>query len=338
MRSVLFGASGLRTSEFCLGAATFGAQRWGSDRAESARIFQAYAEAGGRFIDVANTYADGRAEEIVGDLVHSSRDEFVIGTKYTSITRPGDLNAWGNHRKSLRQSLSTSLKRMKTDYVDVFWVHSWDGVTPLDEIMRALDDEISAGRVLYVGVSNTPAWTITRANTVAEFRGWTPFVGLQTGYSLVMRTPELELFPMARYLGLQVMAWSPLAGGLLAGGYTGGDGSTGTRWNDGEIPVRHMETAAVVSTIAAEAGIPLAAVALAWLRQRPGPIIPILGARTVTQLQHNLEYLDMTLSADCLEALEKSTAPTPIMPGEDLDTPRVQQYFHGGARDALIER
>lgn len=333
MKSVLLGASGLRISEFCLGTATFGEDVWGAGRQECSLIFEAYLEAGGRFIDVSNTYGGGRSEEIVGDLVATCRDELVIGTKFTAITRPGDPNAWGNHRKSLRQSLNTSLRRLKTDYVDILWMHAWEGLTPLDEIMRALDDEIRSGKVLYVGVSNTPAWAIARANTLAELKGWSPFVGLQTEYSLVSRTPEHELIPMAQHLGLRVLAWSPLAGGLLAGGYTNENRVTGTRYRYEDVPPRRLEIAQAVAAIAKAIGEPSAAVAFAWLRQRPVPVIPMLGARTSDQMKDLLGLLNLSLSMDCLRQLDDLTAPSPIMPHESLNTSAVQMYFHGGVRD-----
>lgn len=336
MKIRLLGASGLRVSEFSLGAATFGeAAAWGADRAESARIFEAYYDVGGRFIDVSNTYGAGHAETIVGELAAGRRDELVIGTKFTATTRPGDPNAWGNHRKSIRQSLHRSLERLRTDHVDILWMHCWDLITPLEEVMRVLDDEIRAGTVLYVGVSNTPAWAIARANTLAELRGWTRFVGMQAEYSLVSRTPEHELIPMARHLGLELLAWSPLGGGLLAGGYSAG-GSSARRFDYDTVPARRREVAEGVVSLAADLGCWPAAVAMAWLRQRPFPVIPILGARTATQLTEVLGMLDLELDGQAIERLEALSAPPPIMPREGLDMPGVGDYFHAGAMDSLL--
>ena len=334
MNYVLLGSSGLRVSEFCLGTATFGEDGWGCDRDESARILDTYFEAGGRFIDVSNTYGGGRSEEIVGDWAQNKRDELVIGTKFTAITRPGDPNAWGNHRKSLRQSLETSLRRLKTDYVDLLWVHNWDGLTPLEEIMRALDDQVRAGAVLYVGVSNTPAWAVARANTLAEWKGWTRFVALQTEYSLVSRTPEHELIPMAHHLGLHVLAWSPLAGGLLTGAYTE-PAPSGTRYRRDEIASHRLEIADGLTTIAGEIGQPPAAVALSWLRHRPIPVLLMLGARTTKQLDELLGFVDLAIDDECFRRLDELSAPTPIMPREGLDLPGVDDYFHGGIRDKV---
>ena len=338
MKMRMFGASGLRVSEICLGAGTFGeTSSWGADGDESARIFNEYLDAGGRFVDVANTYAGGRSEELVGELVSGRRDELVIGTKFTALTRPGDPNSWGNHRKNLRQSLDASLRRLRTDYLDVLWVHAWDGLTPFDEIMRALDDEVRAGRVLYVGVSNTPAWAVARANTMAELHGWSRFVGLQTEYNLATRTCELELIPMARSLGLQVLAWSPLAGGLLAGGYTNKDSISGRRHRYRDLPKHRLEIASKLAVIAAEVGQPSPALALAWLRRRPGSVIPIVGARSAEQLRQNLAFLEMPLSDECIQRLDEMSAPSPIMPGEFMDTAAAASFFHPGVRDLIVE-
>jgi aryl-alcohol dehydrogenase-like predicted oxidoreductase len=335
VQSLLLGASGLRVSEACLGTGSFGEHVWGADRDECARIFDAYLEAGGRFIDVSNTYADGRSEAVLGELAAPRREELVIGTKYTASTRPGDTNAWGNHRKSLRQSLHQSLRRLRTDYVDILWVHSWDGLTPLDEIMRALDDEVSRGTVLYIGVSNTPAWATSRANTIAELRGWTRFVGLQAEYNLASRTPEHEQLPMARSLGLQVLPWSPLAGGVLAGGYADSQQVSGTRYQHADVPAHRLELAASVAEIAREIEQPVAAVSLAWLKHRPMPMLPILGARKVAQLLANLEYLQLKLSPEIVARLDAVSAPPPIMPGEVLDTVAGAFYFDAGVRASI---
>jgi aryl-alcohol dehydrogenase-like predicted oxidoreductase len=339
VRVRLLGASGLRVSEVCLGVGTFGEKAsWGADRAESARIFDAYLEAGGRFFDTANTYAEGRSEEILGELVKDRRDEFVIGTKFTAITRSGDPNAWGNSRKNLRHSLHASLRRLQTDYVDILWVHAWDRLTPLEELMRALDDEVRKGTVLYIGVSNSPAWAIARANTLAELSGWGAFVGLQIEYNLATRTCEHELLPMAEHLGLSVLAWSPLAAGVLAGGYPLDGDVSGRRIAYEDVPKRRLETAAAVATIAAELGQPPAAVALSWLRHRPVPVIPILGARTVDQLNQNLAHLDTPLDAEHLQRLDDLTAPPPIMPGEFMDTPAAVAFFDAGARGMVVTK
>ena len=220
MKYYLLGRSGLRVSEICLGAMTFGEEwGWGASKDECRKIFNAYVDAGGNFIDTANKYTEGTSEKYIGEFIASDRDRFVLATKYTSNTRRGDPNAGGNHRKSMVQSLEASLQRLNTDYVDLYWVHAWDQTTPVEEMMRALDDMIKAGKILYAGISDAPAWVVSQANTLANLRGWTEFTGLQIEYSLIERTPERELLPMASALDIGVTAWSPLGNGLLTGKY-----------------------------------------------------------------------------------------------------------------------
>ena len=205
MRYTLLGRSGLRVSEVALGTMTFGeAWGWGASEDESRRMFEAFVEAGGNFVDTACNYTDGQSESIVGALVEPARDRFVVATKYTLTARRDDPNAGGNHRKNLVQTLEASLRRLRTDYVDLLWLHMWDGMTPVDEVVRALDDLVSSGKVLYVGISDTPAWVVSQAVTLAELRGWSPFVAVQAPYSLADRDVERELLPMARALGLDL--------------------------------------------------------------------------------------------------------------------------------------
>ena len=202
MRYKLLGKSGLRVSELALGTMTFGEEwGWGASKEECHKMFDAYAHAGGNFIDTANRYTEGTAERIVGELIAADRAHFVLASKYTLKMRNGDPNYCGNHRKNMVQSLEASLKRLHTDYLDMFWVHAWDFLTPVEEVMRGLDDLVRAGKVLYIGISDTPAWVVAQANTLADLRGWTSFIGIQAQYSLIERTPERELLPMARALG-----------------------------------------------------------------------------------------------------------------------------------------
>ena len=208
MRYTLFGRSGLRVSELCLGTMTFGEDwGWGASKEESRRIFDRYVEAGGNFVDTSSNYTNGTAERFVGEFVASDRDHFVLATKYTLTDRPGDPNFGGNHRKNLLRSLEGSLARLDTDRVDVLWLHMWDGMTPVDEVVRALDDVVRSGKALYVGFSDTPAWVVSQANTMAELRGWSRFVGLQLPYSLADRSPERDLLPMAKAFEMAVMVW-----------------------------------------------------------------------------------------------------------------------------------
>ena len=220
MKYFLLGKSGLRVSEICLGTMTFGKEwGWGASKEESRKIFDAYVDAGGNFIDTANIYTDGTSEKYVSDFVSYDRDRFVIATKYTSNTRAGDPNAGGNHRKNMVQSLEASLKRLNTDYIDLYWVHAWDQTTPIEEMMRALDDMVKSGKILYIGISDAPAWIVSQANTLANLKGWTEFASIQIEYSLIERTSERELLPMANVLDIGITAWSPLGSGVLTGKY-----------------------------------------------------------------------------------------------------------------------
>ena len=220
MKYYLLGKSGLRVSEICLGTMTFGKEwGWGASKEESRKIFDAYVDAGGNFIDTANIYTNGTSEKYVGDFASYDRERFVIATKYTSNTRAGDPNAGGNHRKNMVQSLEASLRRLNTDYIDLYWVHAWDQTTPIEEMMRALDDMIKSGKILYIGISDAPGWIVSQANTLANLKGWTEFASIQIEYNLIERTSERELLPMANALDIGITAWSPLGSGVLTGKY-----------------------------------------------------------------------------------------------------------------------
>jgi len=306
MRYTLLGNSGLRVSELALGTMTFGTDwGWGATESECALQFALFAEAGGTLIDTANKYTNGSAETIVGQLIASDRDHFVVGTKYSLNVRDGDLNAGGNHRKHLVQALDASLRRLGTDYVDILWLHAWDYLTPPEEVMRALDDQVRAGKVLYLGVSDTPAWVVAQMQTLALARGWSPFVALQIEYSLVQREVERELVPMARNLGLAVVAWGPLGAGVLSGKYDRPASSAESRRLDDVDPAR-LAIAREVAEVARGLGLTSSQVALAWLRAQGG-VIPILGARTAHQLVDNLTCLDADLPATALERLDRAS-------------------------------
>jgi aryl-alcohol dehydrogenase-like predicted oxidoreductase len=315
MRYKLLGRSGLRVSEFALGGMTFGERwGWGASREEAGRIVRAFADAGGNFIDTANFYTGGESEEIIGELIAADRPRWVLATKYSLNTNPSDPNAGGTHRKNLVQSLEASLRRLRTDYVDVLWVHIWDPFTPVEEVVGALDDVVRAGKVLYVGVSDTAAWLVSQAVTLADTRGLTSFVGLQVPYSLVERDVERDLLPMAKALDLGVTAWSPLGGGLLTGRY-GSDRTephAGTRFASApqsaerRLTPRNLVIADAVNALAAERGCTATQVAIAWVRaqQRRGVVIPIIGVRTRSQLEDNLGALALQLSTEELDGLE----------------------------------
>src|SRR5881396_3204702 len=309
MRFRLLGNSGLRVSELALGTMTFGDDwGWGAAKDEARKVYDAFREAGGNFIDTANIYTNGTSESFLGEFLKGHRESVVLATKYTNAAPGRDPNAAGNHRKNMMQAVEASLKRLQTDYIDLYWVHIWDQITPVEEVMRGLDDLVRAGKVLYTDISDAPAWWIAQANTLASLRGWSPFIGLQIEYSLIERTVERELIPMAKALNIGVTAWSPLAGGVLTGKYHG-QASSDQKGEQARLsnemmkdflPEQHRadRVVAAVKSVADEAGRSLAQVALAWLRLRPVPVIPIIGARKLSQLQDNLASFELTLSSD----------------------------------------
>jgi len=338
MQYKLLGSTGLRVSELCLGAMTFGEDwDWGANRETSQAIFDAFAEAGGNFIDTANVYTNGTSEKMLGEFVGAERDRFVIATKYTVMTNPNDPNSSGNQRKNLMRSLEASLKRLNTDYIDLYWVHMWDTMTPVGEIMRTLDDVVRSGKVMYVGISDAPAWIVSRAQTIAELKNMTPFAAIQLEYNLVERTVERDLLPMAEDLNLSILDWSPLGGGVLTGKYLKQD-SESDRLNKAEYfqhykVDRAMEIAQIVVDVANETGCSAAQVALAWIRQQSPRHIPIVGARNLEHLKDNLGCLNITLSQDQLIRLN---AAGDVDPGFALKfLRRLQNLFLGAAAETL---
>lgn len=345
----LLGRTGLRVSELCLGTMTFGEDwGWGAAKDESRRIFDRYAEAGGNFIDTADGYTAGTSEKLVGEFVRAAgREKFVVATKYSFSARPGDANAGGNHRKNLTQALDGSLRRLGLDYVDLYWVHAYDELTPLDELMRALDDAVRAGKILYAGVSDFPAWAVARAQTLAEERRLTPFAALQVEYSLIERTPERELLPAAQALGLTVTPWSPLASGLLTGKYlekkegdqTAGDDAHRLEKTPDFAP-RDERTDGIVRAVVAvaqELGKSPAQVALNWVRQQPGRPIPILGARKFSQFEDNLACLDWELAPEHLARLDQVSRVPLGFPYDFLHREGVRSFLHGGLWEKVVK-
>jgi aryl-alcohol dehydrogenase-like predicted oxidoreductase len=327
---VTLGRSGLRVSPFCLGAMTFGEDLgWGSGVKESESIIDRYLGLGGNFIDTANLYTKGHSEKIIGDHVgrHGhKRDRLVIATKFSGNLYVGDPNGGGSSRKSIVAACEQSLRRLQTDYVDLYWLHNWDQHTPIEETMAALDDLVHAGKVRYLGVSDTPAWKATQAQLIAQFRGWAPFVGLQIEYSLLERTVEGELMPMARELGLGVTPWSPLKGGILSGKYTrqnAGSVQPDRVWAASDLHDKAYAVIGELQRIAGQLDTTVARVALAWVQGRPGVTSTILGARTLAQLDDNLKALDITLGAEQSAALDTLTTPTLNFPAEILTIARM---------------
>jgi aryl-alcohol dehydrogenase-like predicted oxidoreductase len=347
MKYRLLGNSGLRVSEAALGTMTFGEEwGWGSAKEESRKVYDAFRTAGGNFIDTANLYTNGASESFLGEFMKDHRQSMVLATKYTNAAPGTDPNAAGNQRKSMMQAVEASLKRLQTDYIDLYWVHIWDQLTPVEEVMRGLDDLVRAGKVLYVGISDAPAWWIAQANTLAHLRGWSRFIGLQIEYSLIERTVERELIPMAKAMNVGVTAWSPLAGGVLTGKYHGQEsadqkgepGRMDSEMMKGFLPERQRSERIVgaVKTVADEVNRSLAQVALAWLRYRPVPVIPILGARKLSQLQDNLASFDLTLSTDQLKTLDTASAIELGFPYEFYGKELPRTFMYGGMGDQIL--
>ncbi len=312
MKYLLLGRSGLRVSELCLGTMTFGPEwGWGADKQESKRVFDTFVENGGNYLDTANRYTEGTSEKYVGEFIRSERSSFVLATKYTLSMRKGDISYSGNSRKNMMQSLEASLKRLGTDYIDLYWLHAWDFTTPVEEVLRSLDDMVRQGKILYIGISDTPAWIVSRANTMADLMGWTPFTALQIEYSLLQRTPERDLLPMAKALDIAVTPWGVLGGGALTGkfsrhgnksdleGRTKPDSKRRSEWA--------MKIAKVVDEIADEIGCSSSHVAINWVRQQSQVMVPIVGARTAEQLKQNLECLEHELTQDHVQRLDDAS-------------------------------
>jgi aryl-alcohol dehydrogenase-like predicted oxidoreductase len=315
---------------------------WGAAKDEARKVYDAFREAGGNFIDTANIYTNGTSESFLGEFMQGHRQSVVMATKYTNAAPGTDPNAAGNHRKNMMQAVEASLKRLRTDYIDLYWVHIWDQITPVEEVMRGLDDLVRQGKVLYVGISDAPAWWVAQANTLAHLRGWSPFIGLQIEYSLIERTVERELIPMAKALNIGVTAWSPLANGVLTGKYHGhGSSEPGRLSNDmmkGFLPEQQRtgRIVAAVKTVSDEVGRSMAQVALAWLRYPPAPVIPIIGARKLSQLQDNLASFDVALSADQLKTLDEASRIELGFPHDFYAKEMVRAIAYGGMRDQIL--
>jgi aryl-alcohol dehydrogenase-like predicted oxidoreductase len=321
MRYRLFGNTGLRVSELLLGTMTL------QDEHETRRVLDAYAEAGGNVLDTASAYAD--SESLLGSAIEE-RDRFVLATKYTLSRDAEDPNAAGNHRKNLVLSLERSLRRLRTDYIDIFWVHVWDRHTPLEETMRALDDVVRAGKVLYVGISDAPAWVVARANTLAEWRDWTPFAGLQVPYNLLRRDIERELLPMAEGLGLSVAAWAPLASGVLPG--------AGRRFDPDKLTPRELAAQRAVAEVAAELGASPAQVALAWTRAKSPAVLPLVGVSRPEQLKDNLGALDLTLPPEAVARLDAATDFERGFPADFIAECEPSPFVFGNAAARVVGR
>jgi aryl-alcohol dehydrogenase-like predicted oxidoreductase len=347
MKYKLLGKSGLRVSELCLGAMTFG-EDWGSflkgaSKEESKKIFDLFVQAGGNFIDTANVYQNGTSEKYVGEFIAPERDKFVLATKYTLTTNPNDPNAGGNHRKNLFQSVNASLKRLNTEYIDLLWVHIWDFMTPIEEVIRSLDDLIRSGKVHYIGISDAPAWIVSRANTISEFRGWSSFIGLQIMYSLIERTAERELLSMARSLDIGVTAWSPLGMGVLSGKYSK-DNNEPKRFDPNHpmistfVNERNISIAKEVQTIANEIKKTPSQVALNWIinQKRKGEvIIPIIGVRTQAQIIDNLGCLEFELDTEHIKRLNEKSKIELGFPYDFISSDVIRNQIYGNLYSSI---
>jgi aryl-alcohol dehydrogenase-like predicted oxidoreductase len=339
----LLGRSGLRVSPLALGAATFGTEwGWGAERDQARALFDRYVERGGNFVDTADTYTGGSSERLLGEFTRDDRESLVLATKYSTLRRPGDPNATGAGRKNLFASVEASLRRLRTDYLDLLYLHVWDDATPVEEILRGMDDLVRQGKVLHVAICNTPAWQASRMQAIAQLRGWAPLVALQTEYNLVERGAERDLIPMAREMGLGVVPFSPLAGGVLTGKYSradltataadlasGDSARKGFNVALGAVTERSLAVADAVKEVAAELGRTPAQVGLAWTLHNPDVTAPIIGARTPAQLDDNLGALDVDLSADHLARLDAASAIPLGLPHDLLAGDHIRQVTRG---------
>lgn len=330
MKLRLLGPSALRVSAVALGTMTFGeAWGWGAGRADARRLLDLFLDRGGNFVDTASNYTDGESETYLGEMLDGRRDRVVVATKYTLTADPDDPNAGGNQRKALRRSLETSLRRLRTDRVDLLWMHMYDGLTAIDEVIRALDDLVSAGKVLAIGLSDTPAWVAARGAAIAELRGWTRVSAIQLPYGPASRDGERELLPMAAAHGLAVLAWGILSGGTLSGGAVRNAGAKPTE--------RQARVAAELAALASELDAPAAAVAVAWVlaQRRRANLIPILGARTPVQLEETLRALELELSGEQLARLDAAAAPDLGFPTRFLADEEVVGLIFGRTRERI---
>jgi aryl-alcohol dehydrogenase-like predicted oxidoreductase len=342
MEYKLFGRSGLRVSDICLGTMTFGQEwGWGSSKEECRKIFDAYVDKGGNFIDTANHYTNGTSEAYLGEFIADKRDRIILATKFSLTMDPSDPNASGNHRKNMMQALNKSLKRLKTDYVDIYWLHAWDFLTPVDEVMRGLDDLVRSGKVLYIGISDAPAWVVAQANTLADAHGSTPFTSMQLEYSLVERTIEREHIPMAKALDLAIMAWSPLAMGALTGKYAESKPNSDARLTknanlqESYLSERNTPIIETVVKIAREINRTPAQVALNWIIQQPGVIIPIIGAKNLNQLNDNLLSAEFRLDPKHLQELDEVSKIDLGFPHAFLQKPDIKQRLFGNTAELI---
>ena len=339
MKYKLLGRSGLKVSELCLGTMGFGTEAgWGADATASFAIMDAFANAGGNFLDTANVYKLGTSEKLIGEYISNhDRDYFVLATKYSLKDNTTNPNASGNSRKNMMRSVEESLKRLKTDFIDLLYLHIWDDITPIDEVLRGLDDLVKQGKVNYAAISDTPAWVVAKGNTLAELMGWNQFIALQVEYSLIQRTPERELIPMAKHFGMTVTPWAPLGGGALTGKYLRGENGR-IKPESNRLNERSTAITKVVVAIAGELGVSASHVALQWTMSQGFSSIPVVGATKVSQLEDNLKTIEVILSADQLQKLDEVSAIALGFPGDFYKEDAVKMNTFGGFYDRVEKR
>jgi aryl-alcohol dehydrogenase-like predicted oxidoreductase len=339
MKYKLLGRSGLKVSELCLGTMGFGTENgWGADIATSFAIIEKFAEAGGNFLDTANIYKLGTSEKIIGEFItNRDRDYFVIATKYTLHDNATNPNASGNNRKNMMRSVEASLKRLQTDFIDVLYLHIWDDLTPIDEVLRGLDDLIQQGKVNYAAISDTPAWLVSKGNTLAELMGWSQFIALQVEYSLLQRTPERELLPMAKHFGMTVTPWAPLAGGALTGKYLRGDVGR-IKEGSNRLNENSQRITKEVIAVAEKLGVDATHVALKWTMQQPLSVIPIVGATKLEQLEQNLKAIEVVIPEEDMKHLDEVSAIDMGFPMKFFKEEAVQMNTYGGFYDKIEKR
>lgn len=339
MKYKLLGKSGLKVSELCLGTMGFGTEGgWGADKETSFKILENFATAGGNFIDTANIYKFGTSEKIIGEfLLNQDRDYFVLATKYSLMDNKTNPNASGNNRKNMMRSVEESLKRLQTDFIDILYLHIWDDLTPIDEVLRGMNDLIQQGKILYAAISDTPAWIVAKGNTMADLMGWDKFVALQIEYSLLQRTPERDLIPMAKHFGMTITPWAPLAGGALTGKYLRGEKGRikedSNRLNETNIRIT-KEVVAVAKKLGAEPSH----IALKWTMQQPLSVIPIVGATKEEQLIENLKVIDVTIPEVDMQHLDEVSAVDLGFPGKFFKEDAVKMNTYGGFYDKVERR
>jgi aryl-alcohol dehydrogenase-like predicted oxidoreductase len=341
MKYKLLGHSGCRVSEICLGTMTFG-EEWGygANYEESKKQFDTFLNLGGNFIDTANRYTEGTSEKWLGDFIQSERENLVLATKFTLFAERNKANLSGNSRKNMVQAVEASLKRLKTDYIDLYYLHMWDGTAYPEEIMRAFDDLVRSGKIIYAGISDTPAWVVSQSNTLAQLRAWSPFVAYQLEYSLIQRTPERDMIPASDAFDLSVLAWAPLGSGILTGKYLNPANQDPQRLKETSLNMteRNLAISKVAAEVAQEVGCSSTQVALAWIKHKNKRIIPIVGARKAEQIADSVGAIAIQLSESQMEKLNAVSAIELGFPHDFLGRASVKDVSFGGLYDAVEKR